>query len=78
MTMWEKFAPSYVGRGGFAPIMRLSLVIGAGGGFFMFYQSSVCASPCHFLPVESLIINSTVLRLQGEPERDRYGYERDG
>ncbi|KAH8787144.1 NADH-ubiquinone oxidoreductase-like protein 21 kDa subunit [Hyaloscypha finlandica] len=41
MLTWEKFAPSYVGKGGFAPIMRLTGVIGLGAGFFMFYQRSI-------------------------------------
>jgi hypothetical protein len=42
MMTWEKFAPSYVGKGGFAPIMRLTGVIGLGAGFLMFYQRSIC------------------------------------
>ncbi|KAH8589710.1 NADH-ubiquinone oxidoreductase-like protein 21 kDa subunit [Bisporella sp. PMI_857] len=41
MLLWEKFAPSYVGRGGFASIMRLSGAIGVGGGFLLFYQRSI-------------------------------------
>ena len=41
MLTWEKFSPSYVGKGGFAPIMRLSGVIGLGAGFLMFYQRSI-------------------------------------
>ncbi|QSZ36988.1 hypothetical protein DSL72_009080 [Monilinia vaccinii-corymbosi] len=41
MLMWEQVAPSLVGKGGFAPIMRLSGVIGVGAGFFMFYQRSI-------------------------------------
>jgi hypothetical protein len=42
MLTWEKFAPSYVGKGGFAPIMRLTGVIGLSAGFLMFYQRSIC------------------------------------
>lgn len=42
MLLWEQVAPSHVGKGGFAPIMRLSCAIAAGGGFYMFYQRSVC------------------------------------
>ena len=45
MLTWEKFAPSYVGKGGFAPIMRLTGVIGLGAGFLTFYQRSIRASP---------------------------------
>ncbi|KAH8648597.1 NADH-ubiquinone oxidoreductase-like protein [Xylariales sp. PMI_506] len=36
----EKFAPSHVGRGGFASAMRLCGTIGAIGGFLYFYQRS--------------------------------------
>jgi hypothetical protein len=53
MLLWEQVAPSYVGKGGFAPIMRLSGVISAGAGFLFYYQRSVCAfpasSPCPHL-----------------------------
>ncbi|KAI9743823.1 MAG: hypothetical protein M1818_002557 [Claussenomyces sp. TS43310] len=41
MLLWEKISPSQVGRGGFAPIMRLSGVIGLGAGFLTFYQRSI-------------------------------------
>jgi hypothetical protein len=41
MLLWERVAPSYVGKGGFAPIMRLTGVIGVGAGFLMFYQRSI-------------------------------------
>ncbi|KAK3695674.1 NADH-ubiquinone oxidoreductase complex I, 21 kDa subunit-domain-containing protein [Podospora appendiculata] len=37
----ERFAPSYVGKGGFAQAMRLTGFIGACGGFFYFYQRSI-------------------------------------
>lgn len=40
MLSWEKFAPSYSGRGAFAPIMRLSGAIGLGAGFLLVYQQS--------------------------------------
>ena len=40
MLMWEKIAPSHVGRGGFAPIMRLSGVLGVAGGFLMLFERS--------------------------------------
>jgi hypothetical protein len=36
----EKFAPSHVGRGGFAKAMRLSGAVGLIGGFLYFYQRS--------------------------------------
>ncbi|KAK5168476.1 C-terminal of NADH-ubiquinone oxidoreductase 21 kDa subunit-domain-containing protein [Cryomyces antarcticus] len=40
MLFWEQMSPSHVGRGGFAPIMRLTGVVSAGAGFFLFYQRS--------------------------------------
>ena len=46
MLTWEKFAPSYVGRGGFAPIMRLTAAIGLAGGFLHVYQLS-CRKTCN-------------------------------
>ncbi|KAL2758599.1 hypothetical protein ACRALDRAFT_2091694, partial [Sodiomyces alcalophilus JCM 7366] len=36
----ERFAPSHVGKGGFAPAMRLVTAIGLTGGFLYFYQRS--------------------------------------
>ena len=42
LLLWEKISPSYVGRGGFAPIMRLTGGLGIGAGFFLFYQRSTC------------------------------------
>lgn len=41
MLLWEQISPSQVGKGGFAPIMRLSAVVGAGAGFLTFYQRSI-------------------------------------
>ncbi|RDW66775.1 putative NADH-ubiquinone oxidoreductase subunit 1 [Coleophoma crateriformis] len=41
MLLWEKISPSYVGKGGFAPIMRLTGVLGLGFGFLTFYQRSI-------------------------------------
>lgn len=40
----EKFAPSQVGRGGFAKAMRLCGFISIAGGFLYFYQRSICTS----------------------------------
>lgn len=45
MLLWERVSPSLVGKGGFAPIMRLTGVIGLGAGFFMFYERSICSFP---------------------------------
>ncbi|MDI1485919.1 MAG: hypothetical protein OHK93_004108 [Ramalina farinacea] len=41
MGAWERFAPSYSGKGGFASVMRLNFVISAGGGFLYFYSNSI-------------------------------------
>ncbi|RFU25969.1 hypothetical protein B7463_g10363, partial [Scytalidium lignicola] len=41
MMLWEKISPSHVGKGGFAPIMRLTGVIGLGAGFLLCYQRSI-------------------------------------
>ncbi|KAL9031300.1 MAG: hypothetical protein Q9196_000656 [Gyalolechia fulgens] len=44
MWLWERVSPSYVGKGGFAPIMRLTAVIGLTGGFLHFYSRSISRS----------------------------------
>jgi len=43
LLLMEKFAPSYVGRGGFAQAMRLGGFLGLCGGFLYFYQRSTRA-----------------------------------
>lgn len=40
MLYWEKVSPSFVGKGGFAPIMRLSGAIGVTGAFVFAYSRS--------------------------------------
>ena len=45
LLVMEKFAPSYVGKGGFAQAMRLGGFIGLAGGFLYFYQRSTRAYP---------------------------------
>ena len=40
----EKFAPSHVGRGGFAKAMRLAGFVGLAGGFLYGYQRSARTS----------------------------------
>lgn len=42
MLFWERISPSYVAKGGFASVMRLSCAIGAGAGFLYLYESSIC------------------------------------
>ncbi len=41
MLLWEQIAPSHVGKGGFAPIMRLTMAVSLTAGFLMFYQRSI-------------------------------------
>ena len=43
ITFWlmERVSPSHVGKGGFAPLMRLATAIGILGGLHVFYQRSV-------------------------------------
>lgn len=40
MWVMERVAPSYVGKGGFAPVMRLSFLVSISGGFLMLYKRS--------------------------------------
>ncbi|KAH8690978.1 putative NADH-ubiquinone oxidoreductase 21 kDa subunit [Talaromyces proteolyticus] len=37
----ERVSPSHVGKGGFAPVMRLATAIGLLGGLHIFYQRSI-------------------------------------
>jgi hypothetical protein len=45
MLYWEKVSPSFVGKGGFAPIMRLSGAIGVTGAFVFTYARSCGMTP---------------------------------
>jgi hypothetical protein len=40
MLYWERVSPSFVGKGGFAPVMRLSGAIGVTGCFVFAYARS--------------------------------------
>ena len=73
MLLWERVAPSFVGKGGFAPIMRLAGVIGAGAGFFMVYQRSICAFISSLYQILSMV--RAVIRLEGKLEKN---YHTDG
>ena len=48
LTFWmmERVSPSHVGRGGFAPVMRLATAVGLIGGLHILYQRSCSVSPC--------------------------------
>lgn len=41
LLLWERIAPSHVGKGGFAPVLRLTTAISAGAGFLLFYNRSI-------------------------------------
>ena len=43
MLYWEKVSPSMVGKGGFAPVMRLTGAVGV-AGCFMFAYSRSCST----------------------------------
>lgn len=62
MLLWERVAPSFVGKGGFAPLLRLSGFVGAAGGFFIFYQRSIRTShptlPMHHHPSLYILKNA--------------------
>lgn len=40
MLYWEQVSPSFVGKGGFAPVMRLSGAVGLTGMFIFAYSRS--------------------------------------
>jgi len=40
LLLYERVAPSFVGKGGFAPILRLNVALGAAAGFLMLCQRS--------------------------------------
>lgn len=47
--LWaERVSPSYVGRGGFAPIMRLNCAIGVIAGFIIAFNQSQCMWPSSY------------------------------
>jgi hypothetical protein len=45
LYIMEKVSPSHVGRGGFAPGMRLVIGLGLGAGFLVSYSLSYRTSP---------------------------------
>jgi len=52
MLLWERIAPSLVGKGGFPSIMRLTGVIGVGAGFMYAYQRSTRTFPLSQDPMD--------------------------
>lgn len=51
LAFWamERVSPSHVGRGGFAPVMRLATAIGLIGGLHVLYQRSCSMSIAAFI-----------------------------
>jgi hypothetical protein len=51
MLYWERVSPSFVGKGGFAPVMRLSGAVGIAGALLFACSRSTCAlRPLHHIP----------------------------
>ena len=86
MLTWERFAPSHVGRGGFAPIMRLSGLCGVAAGFLMLFERSTSKRQrllFFSFTLGGILIRRTstgrsILWFQGEQARNRYGYAGNG
>lgn len=55
LLLWERIAPSHVGKGGFAPILRLTTAVSAGAGFLLFYNRSIRKAFCSFFIKKSII-----------------------
>lgn len=69
MVVWERFAPSYAGKGAFASIMRLTGVIGITAGFLAFYSRSTCS----FLDSSEFcsLLTNLLVRFYGFSENQR-------
>jgi len=89
MLLWERVAPSHVGKGGFASIMRVSGLVGFVGGLGWFYSRSIRTIPpcpqrgkCGYRMMGANIGiwdgYRTVLWVYGKQARGRYGYAGDG
>lgn len=73
MLIWERIAPSYVGKGGFAPIMRLSGGLGVIAGFLYFCERSTCGSPPQRWPcvIRGVVLTLQTVRFYGFKENKR-------
>jgi hypothetical protein len=58
--LMERMHPSGVGKGGFAQGLRLASFIGAVGGFYYFYQRSICMfsrpTPLRWRPTDRAVV----------------------
>lgn len=59
MLYWEKISPSFVGKGGFAPVLRLSWAIGAAGTFLFAYSNTCRTCPNLTLPLSPFFRHCT-------------------
>ncbi len=58
LLYWEKVSPSFVGKGGFAPVMRLCGAIGVSACFTFAYcrsTSTLFANPALLQPVLTIL-----------------------
>ena len=79
MWFWEKRSPSFVGKGGFAPMMRLTIACSATAAFFRVYQKSTSMQRHRLLQMITLAdYCSEVVWVHGERKRGRHGYAGDG
>ena len=87
LAMWvmERQSPSYVGKGGFASIMRLSFITSLAGGFLMLYKRSqskyIIIMYCERLREQSADYFRMIDRflwLQRKSSRNRNGHARNG
>jgi hypothetical protein len=73
MLYWERVSPSFVGKGGFAPVMRLSGAVGVAGAVIFAYSRSACTcmtsaiGPTLIDPNTVLTQDSPLLRRAREP-----------
>lgn len=72
---WEQVSPSHVGKGGFAPVMRLAGALGGVAGFLLFYQRSLRESILPPMPKSAICTRSdtanTTVRFYGVTENAR-------
>lgn len=71
MWFWEKRSPSYVGKGGFAPMMRLTMVCSATAAFLRVYQNSICTGIPYTFGERCLQAFPHVVRFYGFTENKR-------
>lgn len=81
VSFWvmERVSPSFVGRGGFAPVMRLATAVGLIGGLHVLYQRSCSMSARPSDPdYTAHPSHRTLLRIHREHSGGGNGYEGDG